>query len=65
LEFKKAILDGQITDAGEEIAGKNGELDINHPFMTFWADKNHRVRTYAGAIFKLVNMAKADSSCTK
>jgi hypothetical protein len=45
LEFKKAVLDGEITDGCEEFAGKNGKLDRNHPFITFLANTNHRVRT--------------------
>jgi hypothetical protein len=64
-EFKKAVAEGRITDAGEEYTAKNGMLDINHPFITFLADKNHRVRTYASAIFKLAYDSKANSLCTK
>ena len=64
-DYKKAVADGTMQDVGEEYAAKNGELDLTHPYITFLADKNHRVRTYASAIFKLAYASQKDSLCTK
>jgi hypothetical protein len=64
-KFKTAVAEGRISNAGEEYTAKNGELDLDHPFIIFLADKNHRVRTYASAIFKLAYKNKSESLCTK
>jgi hypothetical protein len=63
-KFKKAVADGRITNYGEEYTAKNGKLDMDHPFIIFLADKNHRVSSDASAIFKLAYTNQSESRCT-
>lgn len=43
----------------------NGKLPLDHPPVIFMADRNHRVRQFAGYLYALESASKATSEMTK
>jgi hypothetical protein len=70
--FQELIHTGRVTaddwppSASNRKKPDNGLLNVRHPKIKFYADKGHRVRGYAGAIFNEAYKNKANGcGCTK